>query len=249
MNLHILSCRILYRELSKAAALSPNQTTVTWVEQGLHEKPENMPAALQREIDRIETEAENGTLTHRSDAIVLGYGLCSNGTVGLNARSIPLVIPRTDDCIALFLGSQKKYLELFHGHPGTYWVNGAWIEEAKLPSPERYREMREQFVEQYGEENADFLMESGIGMGWTKNYSSCGYICPTGYEAPSWRKYAADFAQTYGWELFETEGSDRLFTGLLSGEWSEEDFLVCPPGYHTAASGDSRKIIAVANEK
>lgn len=243
MNLHIISCQILYRELSMAAALSPNHTTVSWMPQGLHEKPENMPAALQAEIDRIEAESAAGNLRHKPEVIVLGYGLCSNGIVGLKARSVPLVIPRTDDCIALFLGSQKRYLDLFHKHSGTYWVNGGWIEEAKLPSPEGYRQMREEFVEQYGEENADFLMESGIGWGWTKNYSACGYIKPAGYENTAWKEQAAEFAKTYGWELFEAEGSNRLLEKLLSGDWDEE-FLVCEPGQTVTASCDERKIVA-----
>ena len=42
------------------------------------------------------------------EAILLGYGLCSNGLVGLTARSIPLVIP-VHDCITLFLGSKEQY--------------------------------------------------------------------------------------------------------------------------------------------
>ncbi len=243
MNLHIISCQVLYRELSMAAAMASNHTTVSWMPQGLHEKPENMPAALQAEIDRIEAESAAGNLRHVPEAIVLGYGLCSNGIVGLKARSVPLVIPRTDDCIALFLGSQKRYLDLFRKHPGTYWVNGGWIEEAKLPSPEGYRQMREEFVEQYGEENADFLMESGIGWGWTKNYSACGYITPAGYENTAWKEQAAEFAKTYGWELFEAEGSNRLLEKLLSGDWDEE-FLVCQPGQTVTASCDERKIIA-----
>ncbi|MGI5893690.1 MAG: DUF1638 domain-containing protein [Candidatus Merdivicinus sp.] len=248
MHLHIIACRILYRELSMAAALSPHYTTVRWMEQGLHEKPEEMPAALQKAIDETEADLAAGKFREKPDAIVLGYGLCSNGTAGLRARSIPLVIPRTDDCIALFLGSQKRYLELFGQYPGTYWVNGAWIEEAKLPSPERYREMREQFVEQYGEENADFLMESGIGWGWTKNYRYCGYIQPVGKELPEWRKFAEDFAGAYSWELFETAGSNSMLEKLLAGEWDPAEFLVCPPGFRTAASGNSDKLIAVAEE-
>ena len=243
MNLHIISCQIIYRELSMAAAMSKNHTVVSWMPQGLHVKPENMPAALQAEIDRVDEGSAAGKLRRPLDAIVLGYGLCSNGIVGLKARTVPLVIPRTDDCIALFLGSQKRYLDLFQKHPGTYWLNGGWIEEAELPSPEGYRQMRQEFAEQYGEENADFLMESGIGYGWTKNYSACGYIKPVGYEDPAWKSQAAEFASTYVWELFEAEGSNRLLEKLLSGD-RDEEFLVCHPGQTVTASCDARKIIA-----
>jgi hypothetical protein len=61
---------------------------------GLHPRPEGLTAALQTAID-----ASPGY-----DAILLGYGLCSGGVVGLRATHGRLVLPRADHCIAMFLG-------------------------------------------------------------------------------------------------------------------------------------------------
>jgi len=57
----------------------------------------------------------------RHDAIVLAHGLCGEATAGLRAGSIPLVVPRSHDCITIFLGSRDRYTTEFTGNPGTYW--------------------------------------------------------------------------------------------------------------------------------
>lgn len=108
------------------------------------------------------------------DYLVLGYGLCSNGVVGLEAGEIPLVIPRTDDCIGLMLGSQQRYLELFDQNPGTYWFSHNWQEHAAVPSRKAMEQRRAFYAEQYGEENADFLLEQDLL--WTTQYRHAGLI-------------------------------------------------------------------------
>ena len=105
---------------------------------------------------------------------MLGYGLCSNGVAGLKARGIPLVVPRTDDCIAIFLGSQRRYLEAFHRYPGTYWINNGWLEHGFVPTREALEERYARYVQDYGEDNAQFLMEQD-GQ-WQKHYTTAGYI-------------------------------------------------------------------------
>ena len=45
------------------------------------------------------------------DAIVLVYGLCNNGIVGLVARDTRVVMARAHDCITLLMGDRQRYLE------------------------------------------------------------------------------------------------------------------------------------------
>ena len=119
MNIKIIACHVFYRELSYIASMSDNVTSVTWLPQGLHNTPDLLQKALQEEIDKAEnSQSESSALYHNKafDAIVLGYGLCSNGVIGLKSNKIPIIIPKTDDCIGVFLGSQKRYLDyiVFH---------------------------------------------------------------------------------------------------------------------------------------
>ena len=140
--------------------------------QGLHDTPVKLTRMVQEQIDRLEQYLDQRMVKHPPQAIVLGYGLCSNGVAGLKARGIPLVVPRTDDCIAIFLGSQRRYLEAFHRYPGTYWINNGWLEHGFVPTREALEERYARYVQDYGEDNAQFLMEQD-GQ-WQKHYTTAG---------------------------------------------------------------------------
>ena len=182
-------------------------------------------------------------LRHFPDVIVLGYGLCSNGVVGLESRDIPLVIPRTDDCIALFLGSQERYLRLFEEYNGTYWLNNGWIETAYIPSLEMKEEMREDYIRRYGEENAEFLLEQDSL--WIGNYNTCGYIGSPIYRNPGHPALARQVAAINGWKYAEFEGDIRLLRMMTEGTWTDEEFCICPPRHRVEAEYTGKKIQAV----
>ena len=70
----------------------------------LHKNPQaELRPALQRVIDEVEAGEET------YDAILLGFGLCSMGIVGLHSSKMPLVVPRAHDCITMLLGSRETY--------------------------------------------------------------------------------------------------------------------------------------------
>ena len=130
MRIHIIACRILSRELSYLASQSDNTIDITWMGRGLHNAPANLRSHLSAAVDELYHQIENGELDHRPDAIVLGYGLCSNGVIGVRCQDIPIVVPRTDDCIALFMGSQERYFREFSESGGAFWLNSAWLEQS-----------------------------------------------------------------------------------------------------------------------
>ena len=89
MKLKLIGCQVFLRELYLLCAHSPHSIQIRWMPTDLHTRPQSdLRPALQAEIDKIEAEDDP------CDAILLGYGLCSMGTVGLQARSLPLIIPR-----------------------------------------------------------------------------------------------------------------------------------------------------------
>ena len=244
MRIHIIACRVLTRELSYYAALSPHTVDITWLPQGLHDNPDRLRTMLQSAISGLEADIEGGLMKHWPDAVVLGYGLCSNGVVGLRAGKIPLVIPRTDDCIALFLGSQTRYLELFAQQPGTFWLNSGWMESAFLPLPDYLEQRKAEYIQKYGEDNAAYLL--GQDMQWIERYQACGYIRSPRLESGPGPRAAKRLAQETGWDFFSVDGSDRLLQAMVRSEWNEKEFLICPPGYQVAAAYDGSKITAMA---
>lgn len=233
MRLALLACAVLQRELSAEIAVSPSPVSVRWLRQGLHDTPELLRRQLQEGIDGIEAENAELAPDKKYGAICIGYGLCSNGTAGLRAGALPLVIPRCDDCIALFLGSEARYRALFGEMPGTYWYNPGWIEHAFTPSEESYRLRFAGYAEKYGEDNAAYLMEEERK--WTEKYRCGAYIESPVYKCPAYAAYARSAAESFGWRFVQVGGSQDFLRALLAGGWDPERFRICPPGSVTRA--------------
>ena len=248
MRIHIIACRILSRELNYLAALSDHQIDITWVGRGLHNTPEKLRAHLAAAVEDLYRQMEQGELEHRPDYIVLGYGLCANGVVGVTCRDIPIVVPRTDDCIALFLGSQQRYLREFDLVKGAYWLNSGWIEQSgKLFDQEDVRRKKwQEYAEKFGEDNADYLME--IEDSWMRNYSTLGYIHSSVYNAEENRTFAEQEARRNNWKLHEVHDDLRLLRMMVEGAWNEEEFLILKPGERIAPDYTGSKLKAVRDD-
>ena len=105
---------------------------------GLHVNPGKLRQTLQEAVDGVGGQYET---------IILGYGLCSQAVVGIKANGCRLVVPRVDDCIALFLGSRSAYSAQCRAEPGTYYLTKGWIEVGDTPFSEYDRS-----IQLYGKE-------------------------------------------------------------------------------------------------
>ncbi|MEI6514506.1 MAG: DUF1638 domain-containing protein [bacterium] len=224
---HLVACHVLWRELCYFASLSPHFFTFHWMKQGLHNTPELLKAELQKAVDSAPDEC---------DAVLLGYGLCSNGAAGVVARNKRLVIPRAHDCITLFLGSKERYRAYFDSHPGTYWYTPGWIECSVQPGKDRHELLRREYVEKYGEDNADYLME--MEQGWMKEYNNAAYVDLGIGDASRFKEYTRECARWLGWRCDELEGEPSLVREFVNGQWEPARFLVVEPGQSIVASHD-----------
>ena len=236
MRIKAISCEVIYRELCYAASRSPHQVDVQFLPKGLHDQGcGGMRLRLQSEIDKTD-------LT-KHEAIVLGYGLCGNGTAGLTARRVPLVIPRAHDCITLLMGSRQAFQEYFESHPGVYYRSTGWVERGKDTEQLKDTQRRTgagyelmELVEKYGEDNGQYLFEQLNG--YQKAYTQLTYI-KTGLEPNgSFESTAQAEAKAKGWKYEQVHGSLQWFDALLSGEWDDEQFLTVPPGYRVTTRHD-----------
>ncbi|MDR1915960.1 MAG: DUF1638 domain-containing protein [Synergistaceae bacterium] len=248
MRLKMLACKVFFREVSLIAAVSENYVDVTYIRQGLHNTPDLLRKVLQAEIDKIDNGDDVYTYKSRYDykerdfdAILLGYGLCSNGLVGLNSKKYPLVAPRTHDCIALFLGSHQTYQDYFNTHGGTYWYNASWIENSSfMPSEESEKALSAIYTERYGEEGAQFLLEQE----WPDSYERCVYIKWDEMNFPQYEKYTKDAADYLGVNFDVVQGDSGMLRDFINGNWDEDRFLVTQPGQKIIADySDSQQII------
>jgi hypothetical protein len=177
---------------------------------GLHIYPAELKKVLQEKIDEASPKAE---------VLLLGYGLCSMAVVGLTARSATLVIPRTDDCIAIFLGSCSAYKDQVKKEPGTYYLTKGWIEAGDTPFEEH-----KLLIEKYGEEKAERMTRLML-----KNYKRLAFINTGMYEIERYRDYARKTAKKFGLRFEEIDGSPDLVKKVVFGPWDGE-FVVVPPG-------------------
>lgn len=188
----------------------PDDVAYEVLDFGLHLNPAELKRVLQEKIDRDSPDY---------DVLLLGYGLCSMAVIGLVASTATLVVPKTDDCIAIFLGSADAYQKQSKSEPGTYYLTKGWIEVGDTPFEEH-----KLIVEKYGEERAARMTKLLL-----KNYTRLGFINTGQYEIDRYRAYAQKTAKAFDLRFEEIDGSPALVKKLIFGPW-EDEFVVAPPG-------------------
>lgn len=204
---HLLACATVIEEIQP---FLPDDISFEVLDFGLHLRPEGLRKVLQEKIDETSSSA---------DVLLLGYGLCSMAVVGLQAKAAHLVIPRVDDCIAIFLGSCAAYKKQAKQEPGTYYLTKGWIEAGDTPFEEH-----KLLIEKYGEEKAKRM--TGLML---KNYKRLAFINTGQYEIERYQAYARKTAEQFNLRFEEIEGSPALVKKMVFGPWDNE-FVVVEPG-------------------
>jgi hypothetical protein len=227
-------CDVMKNEFMKYGEAVENNLDCIFIEQHLHNTPDLMTIKLQETIDKVDKNY---------DKILLGYGLCSNGVVGLKSETHEMLIPKVDDCISLFLGSKKRYLEEFKKDPATYYLCKGWIEyggdpyrgyllwtdqENKIPSG--WIRHKEIYGRKYDREMAKFLFIEMM-----KNYNQITLIDNDDIEEVHmlYTKNMVAFMS----EMLDKEiklkilkGSSEFLGRLVKCQYDEINFLRFKPG-------------------
>jgi hypothetical protein len=242
LRLHVIACPVFQRELEMLSASAAAAITMQHLEMGLHERSaDQLRTALQDAIDRVTAD--------QCDAIVVAYGLCNRGIVGLQARSLPVVLPRAHDCIGMLLGDTKRYLAQMEAQAGTCFQSAGWLENApangdvcppNLSFGPGSSVTRERLAKKYGEENADFLLEQFAA--FTRHSQRLAFISTPVHDAARWEKAARKTAQAHAWAFEKLPGDLGWLRRLISAEWNEREFLILKPGERAAARHNGQLI-------
>lgn len=206
----VVACRVMEPELEKVRD-GDDRVELRLLDQGLHRTPQKMPEQIQEQVDLAAEYAKE---------IVLGYGLCSNGIVGVTARQQGLIVPRCHDCITFFLGSPKVYQKIFKERPGTYYLTPGWIAEKKDP----LGIVEEEYAPRYGQETANWVMEEQF-----KNYTHVVLINTGVGELGPLQERALENARFLKKKYDEIQGSLEYFEKLIRGSSEEKDFIFIEP--------------------
>jgi hypothetical protein len=233
MKLKLIACEVLFREMCDAVARAPHQVDVEFLPKGLHDLGARaMREKLQELIDATSEPYEG---------VLLGYGLCGTGLAGLEARGLPVIMPRAHDCIALLMGSRHEYQTYFDSHPGTYYRSTGWLERGQgmqqlAANRTGVGVSLEALIAKYGEENGLYLYEELTR--YQSHYEQLTYIA-TGLEPDSRFEDASKTeAVERNWRYERVQGDLAWLRRLVSGPWTEDEFLVVPPGARIRAAYD-----------
>jgi len=218
----VIACATVIEEM---LPLMPPDMEYRTLEFGLHAYPARLRETLQTNIDEM-VAAHAATHPGEELTILLGYGLCSQALVGVEARGCTLVVPRVDDCIAIFLGSRSAYQAQAGAEPGTYYLTKGWIEVGATPDNEYGRGSAEyqRIVARFGEARAEALFKKMLA-----NYKRLVLINTGQYEIEHYREIARRQAERLNLRYEEVPGSAEMVRKLLDGAPVDE-FVVLPPG-------------------
>lgn len=208
MKYFVIACNIMRDELLR---FQTNGISFVFLEQSLHRTPQKMKVVIQEEMDKAEK--------WEGDYIILSYGLCSNGIVGVKSKSHSIVIPRVHDCIALFLGSWERYMGEHKKEPGTYYLTKGWIEEGKSPLG-----IYQEYCQRYDKETAEWVIREEL-----KNYTRIALVDNGLHLLESHREHAKENARFFNMKYEEIQGSLEFFGKMLQGSW-DSDFIILKPG-------------------
>jgi hypothetical protein len=239
MKFKLISCEVIYREMCAALARAPHHIDCEFLPKALHDAgAKEMLRLLQEAIDRVDSG--------KYDAVLLGYGLCGTGIAGLQARALPVVIPRVHDCIGLLMGSAETYQLYFDTHSGVYFRSMGWLERAPDSGQSLLGPMKNkvatgcslaELIERYGQDKGSYLFEQLNA--YRNAYQQLTFI-EIGLEPDaSFEELARKEAGEHGWRFETMQGSMRMFEDLVRGDWDARDFLVLPPGSEVEACYDA----------
>ncbi len=226
----LLACDVFADELVALGGESPPWRALTFLEMGLHDHPDQLRQQVQSSIAELEA-------TPGISRIVLAYGLCGNGLLGVRAGRVPLVIPRAHDCIAMLLGSAARRQALMRDVPGGYFYSPGWIRGGRVPGPERDAYLRDLFQERYPDdpELVEDLLEADRDT--FSHYHTALYVDVTQDDGA--RNKCQQCARSLSWSFRMLEGDPAWLRDLIWGQWDAERFLTVPPGASIALDGEA----------
>lgn len=213
MDTIIVGCKTLENELLQAVKETGCTYEIRWIESGLHNYPKKLNQVLQ--------ETLNGCGAGR---VLAAMGFCGNSIENISTEDYTLIFPRVDDCISLLLGSCRRRMEISREH-GTYFLTEGWLKgERNIWKEYEYT------MEKYGEETGKEIFQIMLG-----NYRSLALLDTGCYSMEKAGAEAKNIAGTLELEYKILPATLDYMKKLLTGPWTEEEFLIVPP--HSMVQG------------
>ena len=209
MKTCIISCETMRRELEQGCAACAVPYPVFWIDASLHNQPEQLLPAMQACVDQADSY----------ERILFATGFCGSALCGLQARAAELIIPRTDDCISLLLGSHARRRAL-STDGGIYFLTDGWLKSDRSIIAEYGHACR-----RYGPDRAKKVFRSMFA-----HYTRLAVIETGAYDPEPVFAAATQLTEPLHLKCESIPADNTLLHALLTGPWPEAQFLTLPPG-------------------
>lgn len=227
----VVACAVMEQELREIDRRAGSIVRAwRFLDPALHNQPTRLQAVLQDAIDDVERTEPQVT------EIALGIGLCSRGTEGVVAERCTLVIPRSDDCIGIFLSDPQGYRRQVLDEPGTVWFTPGWVKHRVAPGPIKLAQLREELADRFEPEDVEYLVE--MEREALLAYSRVCFVDLTIGDTDSTRRQAEHAAREMNWNYERITGDTTMLHALISGEHRDDWFCVAKPGMTFEMSAD-----------
>ena len=239
----VLACEMIEDEvrlvLDRVAAATGRRPPLVWIPAGLHERPERLRDHLQGLVDRLDAGAAAGEpvalasvrpglgpADERAEEVIvpagvthvlLALGFCGNGLLDLRSQTLPLVFPRVDDCISLFLNDGGLREDIKRDARAFYFTRG-WLDHDNplLQSYDRWKELK-------GPEEALRFRKMSL-----RGYKRVTLIDTGAFPLDDAAPRTKELADELELDHAEVPGSLVLLERLLTGPWDSEVVVVRP---------------------
>jgi hypothetical protein len=186
---------------------SGSKLPVFMVESGKHLVPDRLRESIQNGLDDL--SAEYGT-------VLLLFGFCGNAMVGVKTGERRVVLPKTADCIPLFLGSR----EIRNGYGARrYFFTEGYLRAESNPASD-YAHL----VERYGESNARAIIREMLS-----HYEYLSIIDTGVFDVAGVKGSITELSKATDVPVDVLPGNLRLIRMLIEGDWPGDKFLVLEP--------------------
>lgn len=204
----IIACSTIRPELQAMMELCGCEYPVFYMDARLHDRPDDLRQAVQAQLDQL-TDV---------DRVLLPFGYCGGTTVGLRSGNFEMILPRSDDCITLFLGSRENR-NAVPDERYTFFLTQGWLD-----SERNILQEYERLCGKYNRRRADRVMRAMY-----RNYHAIGLVDSGLFPLEPQVELSGKIADLLHLEHRVLPGTGSLLQKLLCGPYDDQSLLRIGP--------------------